>query len=65
MQIRKSQSGFSTGDKVYLQKLTTKKLQELSAGHGEWNPQMERVGLALVSTFVYKSHGLIKRFINF
>nr|XP_058964207.1 E3 ubiquitin-protein ligase MIB2-like isoform X3 [Pocillopora verrucosa] len=42
MQIRKSKSGFMSGDKVYLQKLAIGKLQELSAGHGEWNADMER-----------------------
>ncbi|XP_066023099.1 E3 ubiquitin-protein ligase MIB2-like isoform X3 [Pocillopora verrucosa] len=42
MQIRKSKSGFTTGDKVYLQKLAVVKLQELSAGHGGWNAGMER-----------------------
>nr|XP_058964216.1 E3 ubiquitin-protein ligase MIB2-like isoform X3 [Pocillopora verrucosa] len=42
MRIRKSKSGFTTGDKVYLQKLAVVKLQELSAGHGGWNADMER-----------------------
>ena len=50
MLIRKSQSGFTTGDKVYVQKLAVEKLQELSAGHGEWNADMERVRLGLVFT---------------
>ena len=59
MQIRKSKSGFTTGDKVYLQKLAVGKLQELSAGHGGWNADMERVRLGLVYIFVFKIHGLI------
>ena len=59
MQIRKSKSGFTTGDKVYLQKFAVGKLQELSAGHGEWNADMERVRLGLVYIFVFKIHGLI------
>ena len=50
MQIRKSKSGFMSGDKVYLQKLAIGKLQELSAGHGEWNTDMERVRLGLPFT---------------
>ena len=50
MQIRKSKSGFTTGDKVYLQKLAVVKLQELSAGHGGWNADMERVRLGLAFT---------------
>ena len=50
MRIRKSKSGFTTGDKVYLQKLAVVKLQELSAGHGGWNADMERVRLGLAFT---------------
>jgi len=41
---KKSQSGFSTGDRVCVQ-VSSEKLQELSAGHGEWNADMEKVGL--------------------
>ena len=50
MQIRKSKSGFTTGDKVYPQKLAVVKLQELSADHGGWNADMERVRLGLAFT---------------
>ncbi|KAJ7389169.1 E3 ubiquitin-protein ligase mib2 [Desmophyllum pertusum] len=42
VEFKKSQSGFTTGDKVYLQQLNTEKLQGLSAGHGEWNTDMEK-----------------------
>ena len=59
MQIRKSKSGFTIGDKVYLQKFAVGKLQELSAGHGGWTADMERVRLGLVYIFVFKIHGLI------
>ncbi|KAL9961852.1 hypothetical protein ACROYT_G030880 [Oculina patagonica] len=43
VESKKSQSGFTTGDKVCVQQLTTEKLQELSAGHGGWNADMEKV----------------------
>ena len=51
MQMRKSKSGFTTGDKVYLQKL--------AVGNGGWNADMERVRLGLVCIFVFKIYGLI------
>ena len=43
VQLKKSQNGFTTGDNVWVQQMTTEKLQELSAGHGGWNPDMEKV----------------------
>ncbi|KAJ7389167.1 E3 ubiquitin-protein ligase mib2 [Desmophyllum pertusum] len=42
VEFKKSQSGFTTGDKVSVQQLTTEKLQGLSAGHGGWNADMEK-----------------------
>lgn len=41
LELKKSQSGFTTGDKVTVQ-LASEKLQELSAGHGEWNADMAK-----------------------
>ena len=43
VQLKKSQSGFTTGDNVCVQQVTSEELQELSAGHGGWNPDMEKV----------------------
>ena len=43
--FKKSQSGFTTGDKVCVQQLTKEKLQELTVGHGGWNADMEKVSL--------------------
>ena len=40
--LKKTQGGFATGDKVFVQ-LTAEKLQGLCAGHGEWNADMEKV----------------------
>ncbi|XP_020622118.1 E3 ubiquitin-protein ligase MIB2-like isoform X3 [Orbicella faveolata] len=42
VQLKKSQSGFTTGDNVCVQQVTTEKLQELSIGHGGWNADMEK-----------------------
>jgi len=44
---KKSQSGFTTGDKVIVE-LTCKQLEELSSGHGEWNADMDKVRVARV-----------------
>ncbi|XP_074606770.1 uncharacterized protein LOC141859796 [Acropora palmata] len=38
---KKSQSGFTTGDKVIVE-LTCKQLEKLSSGHGEWNADMDK-----------------------
>ncbi len=52
VEFKKSQSGFTTGDKVCVQQLTKEKLQELSAGHGGWNADMEKVRLLVVVVIV-------------
>jgi len=44
---KKSQSGFTTGDKVIVE-LTCKQLEKLSSGHGEWNADMDKVRVARV-----------------
>ena len=43
----KSQSGFTTGDRVIVE-VTRKQLEELSSGHGEWNADMAKVCVAPV-----------------
>ena len=45
-EFKKSQSGFLTGDKVFVQQLSVKKLRELATGHGGWNADMEKVRYA-------------------
>ena len=44
---KKSQSGFTTVDKVIVE-ITRKQLEELYSGHGEWNADMAKVGVLLL-----------------
>lgn len=61
MELKKSQSGFTVGDKVIVQ-VTAEKLQELSAGHGEWNADMKRyIGKAgIIKDFVSNGDVLVE-----
>lgn len=42
VELKKSQSGLTTGDKVIIQ-VSEEKLQELCDGHGGWNADMKMV----------------------
>ena len=55
IKTKKTKSGLSTGDKVYVN-VTATKLKELAVGHGGWDPSMEEVYI-----FIF---GLIKKYVH-